>query len=196
MPDCAKVPPHLPEQRPPLDLSLAFPAALRPAATALSAAWDPDRNLHSHTVTFEGEQLTIPSRVYFNPNLIWQPADHSQRQQGIAWCLGTLHHSGYTREECVRKMLAAPQPWMAPFIVQLIGEYVVEIVQPIADALPTLAPDMQRALARFVRDNPRYLNTIDSRTISYWMYYMQTYPERAGYPGVRAVNYLRALAAG
>jgi hypothetical protein len=193
MPRAAKVP-AVPR---PLDLSLAFPAALRPTATALSAGWDPERKLYSHTVTFEGEQLTIPTRVYFDPNLLWQSQDRSQLQQGVAWCLGTRHHSGYVREGCLRKMLAAPQPWMAPFIVQLIGEYVVEIVQPIADALPGLAPDMQHALAAFVRDNPRYLNTIDSRTISYWRYYyLRAYPERAGYPGVRAVDYLRALAAG
>jgi len=192
MPRTAKVP-AAPR---PLDLSLAFPAALRPTVTALSAGWDPDRDLYSYSVTFEGEQLTIPSRVYFDLNLIWQHQGRSQLQQGIAWCLGTCHHSGYTREESVRHILAAPQPWMAPFIVQLIGDYVVEIVQPVADALPTLAPDMQHALAAFVRDNPRYLNTVDSRTISYWMYYMPTYPARAGYPGVRAVNYLRALAAG
>jgi hypothetical protein len=191
MPRAAKVP-AVPR---PLDLSLAFPAALRPAAAALSADWDPHRDLYSYSVTFKGERLTIPSRVYFDLNLIWQAAGRSQLQQGIAWCLGTRHHNGYVREECLSQMLAAPQPWMAPFIVQLIGEYVLEIVQSIADALPGLAPAMQHALAGFVRDNPRYLNTIDSRTISYWRYYMQAYPERASYPGARAVAWLRALAA-
>jgi hypothetical protein len=198
MPDCAKVPPHLPEQRPALDLSLAFPAALRPAVAALTAlpAWDPGHNVGAFDVMLNDELLSIPSRVYFFQSVLWDiGGERTPLERDIAWCLGTRHHSGRVREQCLRRMLAAPQPWMAPFIVQLIGEYVVEIVEPIATALPTFAPEMQAALAAFVRDNPRYLNTIDSRTVSYWMcYYLRQYPQRASYPGAVAVAYLRALA--
>jgi len=192
MPDCAKVL----VAPTPLDLSLAFPAALRPTVSALTAGWDSGAHRHyTYTVTLAGETLTIPSRVYYCQSVLWHiGGERTPLEHDIAWCLGTRHHSGYVREECLRRMLAAPQSWMAPFIVQLIGEYVVEIVDPIAVALPTLAPHMQAALAAFVRDNPRYLNTIDSRTVSYWMYYQREYPQRASYPGTVAMAYLRRLA--
>jgi hypothetical protein len=193
MPDCAKVL----AAPTPLDLSLAFPAALRPTVSALTAGWDSGAHRHySYTVTFAGETLTIPSRVYYFQGILWNiGGERTPLERDIAWCLGTRHHSGYVREECLRRMLAAPQPWMAPFIVQLIGEYVVEIVEPIAAALPTLAPEMQAALAAFVRDNPRYLKTIDSRAVNYWSYgYRHAYPQRAAYPGLVAVAYLRGLA--
>ena len=192
MPDCAKVR----AAPPPLDLSLAFPPALRHAAASLSAGagWDTDHWHTTYTVMFEGARLMIPWRLYCKQSVLWQREGRTPLEREIAWCLGSRHHSGYVREECLRRMLAAPHPWMTPFIVQLIGEYVVEIVEPIAQALPALAPEMQHALGAFVRDNPRYLNTIDSRVVSYWNYYKREYPQRADYPGARAVAWLRALA--
>lgn len=193
MPPCVK----MPAAPRPLDLSLAFPSALRPAAAALSRGWNPDEPLFSYTVMFEREALIIPSRVYFQQGVLWNiGGDRAPLERDIAWCLGTRHHSGYVREECLRRLLAAPQPWMVPFIVQLIGEYVVQIVEPIADALPAMAPEMQDAFAGFIRANPRYLQTIDSRAVNYWSIgYRTAYPDRADYPGIRAVAYLRALAA-
>lgn len=192
MPDCAKVR----TAPPPPDLSLAFPAALRRSAAALTVGWDTDHWHYTYTVTFGGDSLTVPSRIYVNQGLLWRDDGRRQLERDIACCLGTRHHSGYTREECLRRLLAAPKDWMVPFIVQLIGEYVVEIVEPIADALPGMAPEMQDAFADFIRTNPRYLQTIDSRVVSYWMsYYERAYPDQAGYPGRRAIEYLRTIAA-
>ena len=175
-----------------LDLTLAFPSALRPAVAALTAAdaWHPATRHYFYQVMLGGETLSIPSRVYFDPRLLWDDTGRSAEQRGFAWCLGTRHHNGYVREACVARLLAAPQGWMAPFIVHLVGEYVDQIVQRIDAALPVFAPEMRAALAGFVRDNARYLDTIERRTISYRPYPL---PASENYAGKRVVASLRAL---
>lgn len=176
-----------------LDLSLAFPTPLRAVAAALTApaCWHPEGRHYHYQVMLGGETLTIPSRIYVDPKLLWADSGRNTLERGIAWCLGTRHHNGYVREACLTRMLPTPQPWMAPFIVQLVGEYVDEIVQCIEAALPTFAPEMQAALAGFVRDNPRYLNTTESRTISYRPYRNNAF--LADYAGKCVVAWLRAL---
>lgn len=176
-----------------LDLSLAFPTPLRAVAAALTApaCWHPEGRHDHYQVMLGGETLTIPSRIYVDPEQLWADSGRGALERGIAWCLGTRHHNGYVREACLTRMLPAPQPWMAPFIVQLVGEYVDEIVQCIEAALPTFGPEMQSALAGFVRDNPRFLNTTESRTISYRPY--RNNALLADYAGKRVVAWLRAL---
>lgn len=201
MPDPAKVraahhdaatPTPLPGH-PALDLTLAFPAALRPAAAALTgaAAWHTESRHTTYQVVLGGETLTIPSRLYVAPGLPLDDAGRDATARGIAWCLGTRHHDGYLREACLARMLAAPQGFMAPFIVHLVGEYVIEIVQRIETALPGFAPGMRAALAAFVRENPRYLDTIERRTISYRFWGAP--PPLTDYPGKRVMALLRAL---
>ena len=178
---------------PALDLSLAFPAALRPAAAALtaSAAWRPEGLHYTYQVTLEGETLTIPVRLYFNPGLPLDDPGRSEIERGIASCLGTRHHDGHVREACLARLLAEPRGWMAPFIVHLVGEYVIEILQRVEAALPALDPDMRAALAGFVRENPGYLDTIERRTVSYR--FRGGPPPLLDYPGKRVIACLRAL---
>lgn len=178
---------------PALDLSLAFPAALRSAASALTgdAAWHSEHRHHVYQVMLDGQMLTIPWRLYFERGLPLDDAGRDATARGIAWCLGTRHHDGYLREECLARLLAAPQGWMAPFIVHLVGEYVIEIVQRIEAALPVLDADMRAALAAFVRENPAYLDTIKRRTVSYRFWGGP--PPLLDYPGKRVMACLRAL---
>lgn len=181
----------------PPDLPDAFPGALRADAEVLGAThvWRP-HTLHLHfVVVFAGERLTIPTRLYFEASLLGTNSGLDARQRAMLWCLGTRHHDGHVREQCLRHLLADLQEWMAPFVVHLIGEYVDEIIELIDAALATLDPRMGAAFARFARDNPRYIDTIERRTISYRP---ADYDKRSGrasdYPGARAVARLRQLA--
>ena len=181
----------------PPDLPDAFPGALRADAQALRATdvWRP-HSLHLHfVVVFASERLTIPTRLYFDASLLGTNSCLDARQRAMLWCLGTRHHDGHVREQCLRHLLADLQDWMAPFVVHLIGEYVHEIIALIDAALATLDPPMGAAFARFARDNPRYIDTIERRTISYRP---AEYDRRSGrlpdYPGARAVARLRQLA--
>ncbi|MBQ5949244.1 hypothetical protein [Massilia sp. ST3] len=78
-----------------------------------------------------------------------------------------------------------------PYILQLAGEYVVEIVDDIARAIASrdAAP-----LAAFVRENPDYMATLERRIMSYWScHHRHAYPERPDYPGFRLAACLRRL---
>lgn len=69
-----------------------------------------------------------------------------------------------------------------------MGEYVIEIVEHIANSIEIL----DRALyANFVRENRKLMQTLRQRAASYWdLYYRWSYPELSSYP---AVAFLREL---
>lgn len=183
----APCPPALPD---------AFPRALRVDAQALQAmdVWHPHPSHLHFIVALADEKLAIPTRLYFDASLLAAIGHLNARQRAMLWCLGTRHHDGHVREACLRHLLPHLQDWMVPFVVQLIGEYVHEIIKLIDAALITLDPCMQTAFAHFARDNPRYIDTIEQRTISYRP---ADYDSRSGrsrdYPGARAVARLRQL---
>ena len=82
---------------------------------------------------------------------------------------------------------------MPPFVVQLLGEYVVQIADGIAQGLPGLDP---AAYQRFAADNPPFLDLTCRRGVSYWEYYCSgrhPFPEApifqfAEYPSFRVLK--------
>ncbi len=58
----------------------------------------------------------------------------------LALSLGTRHSDGRIREECLRQIVAVDRPWVAPFVVQLLGEYVIKIVEVIAATIHEHGP--------------------------------------------------------
>jgi hypothetical protein len=88
-----------------------------------------------------------------------------------------------------RDILVEVQPRSAPFVVALIGEYVVEILLDIESAM---SPRLSRALADFIAANPCYWETTKRRITSYWdVYYRRTYG-RSVYVGFRLIDQLEA----
>ena len=173
----------------------AFPAALAGTVAQLLPALA-DGQLHAPVWPFsvcqDGEALRIPSRTYYDSERLLActrlPGD-----AGIAMCLGTRHHDGHLREACARQLLLQDRAWTVPFVVHLCGEYVLEIIEVIGGVLPAWNA---QALARYLRDNPAYVDTLERRSISYWScYYRRRYPVWEDYPGRRAMVALRALAA-
>ncbi len=78
-----------------------------------------------------------------------------------------------------------------PFVVHLCGEYVLEIIEVIGAVLPAWNA---ATLARYLGENPAYVDTLERRTISYWScYYREQYPVWGDYPGRRTMAALRAL---
>ena len=80
-------------------------------------------------VRIAGEQLRIPHRIYsVEPKSVsWK--NLSRRQALILNALYTRHHDGHVREKHVELIVDAEEPWLPPFVIQMLGEYVVEIVQ-------------------------------------------------------------------
>ncbi|WP_156374161.1 hypothetical protein [Cellulomonas sp. Leaf334] len=80
----------------------------------------------------------------------------------MAAAVHTRSHDGWVRQRALRRLLSAPvvAPWMTPFVVQLVGEYVVQIVDDIAEALPDVGVPgsvHQAAFGRYLVENPEVL---------------------------------------
>lgn len=168
-----------------------FPAALQPAALDLLRTLcvaDLAPAMQGFTVLVQGEKLSAPYRVYYEPaNLRSAIAGSTGDTRMLALCLGSRHWDGYIREECVRELVAVGRPWVVPFVVQLIGEYVVEIVEAAAATVISDASSAQ--FADFVRENPAFMATTRRRVTSYWAcYYRSRFPALQSYPAFVALE--------
>ncbi|MFI9561455.1 hypothetical protein [Nonomuraea endophytica] len=166
----------------------AFPAALADDVCAVTQTV-PEAHLQpagSCSAWVDGEQLTIPYRLYNREPDEDLGANLSAVQAKILHCLYTRHHDGRVRQRHLGQIIDATDPWIAPFVVQLIGEYVLDIVISIKDGLADLdlrgSPHHQ-AYGRFAADNPAFLFLTSQRVASYWdRYYRNRFPHRI-YPG-------------
>ncbi|WP_367344855.1 hypothetical protein [Stenotrophomonas bentonitica] len=144
-------------------------------------------------VQVKGLPLRFPARVYYAEEDVREGCRAGGVVAQVALCMGTRHHDGYLRQQCVRDLLPAEEPWMVPFVLQLLGEYVVEISEHI-DAAITDPPPAR--YVEFAAENPRYIQRLRQQATSYWNeYYRRTYPNRLEYPALRALARLGDLTA-
>ncbi|KPN93462.1 hypothetical protein [Pseudomonas nunensis] len=129
-----------------------------------------------------GEELVIPYRIYDQGYEV--VFDHLTETQSILYsCLLTRHHDGHMRQRHLERILSVREPWVVPFVVQLMGEYVIQILETVEAHLPTLDPALY---GRFIRDNQVYFQTTHARMISYWdCYYRRLYKYPSEYVGFR-----------
>ena len=172
----------------------AFPAALAGTVAQLLPVLSSGQ-LHAPSAPFDvhqdGRLLRIPVRTHDARERLLACAALPGDAGVIALCLGTRHHDGHVREACARQLLLQERAWTVPFVVHLCGEYVLEIVEAIGAALPAWNT---QALARYLRENPAYVDTLERRSISYWScYYRGRHPAWDSYPGRRTMAALRAL---
>ncbi len=142
---------------------------------------------------FDDQDLTVPYRVYYDPGRLWALVDRSdQFQRSVALSLGSRHWDGHVREECVRRLLPSGERWAVPFVVCLLGEYVIEIVDLIAGAFDGLDAT---ALADFARANPAFMATTRNRATSYWNErFRQRFPNRQRYPALAMLTEIERMA--
>lgn len=183
----------------------AFPSTLRAVADEVAAVVVPGQSHAPVSVTevVVGDELVlIPHRLYDDVSL--SARFGTGRAATVAACLRTRHHDGRVRQRAVRELLAgdaALEPWVVPYVVLLVGEYVVEIVEDVAAALTDLDVDgsvQRRAYGRALAQNPELVRLTSARAVSYWdCYYRARYPQLDAYPGRRLAEALaRAAAAG
>ena len=162
----------------------AFPAHVTAEVAAVIPALS-DYQQHppsdAFTVLVQGERLDVPYRVYYRESQVLKGAELPGTQGHVALCLGTRHHDGFLREKCVRQVIAVEQPWVVPFVTQLVGEYVLQIRQVVEHELPNLNALMY---GEFLDANAALHGTISRRAVSYWnAYYGRRYPKRKHCPG-------------
>ncbi len=179
-------------------LTCAFPDALerevRAAVRVLpKARFSP---VGSFRVTVGDDRVTIPGRIY-NPEVSPRRLEGlTPLQRTILHCLYTRHHDGFVRQHHLTQVIGSLEPWVLPYVVHLVGEYVLEIVTGIGAELGDLdVPGSLagRAYGRFLADNPRFCTLVQQRVASYWAcYHRGEFPRLADYPGHRLITAMRA----
>jgi hypothetical protein len=189
-------------------LVCAFPVRLRTAAANVvsllpASELEPAGNIAASNrrtypeLRLEGEPLSIPYRVY-NAEPERLVLEHLDDQHAlVVSCIYTRHHDGFIRQECVSRILRSEDPCVIPFVVQLLGEYVLEICADIErfvrESLPS-RPTMRHEFATFLAENPYYAALMEQRATSYWsVYYRRRHPSRQTYPGLSALDALRKV---
>lgn len=146
-------------------------------------------------IVVDGERLVIPYRQYDRP-LSASGLDPLARLMWLAWF--TRSNDGEVRQAAVRGLFERPENWVAPFIIQLLGEYVIEISTDIAAFVDTTVigdAAWTEVFRTFWAENPRFIELSRARAASYWSeYYRHQVFNQAEFPGVRTLNTLGKLA--
>ncbi|OQQ20624.1 hypothetical protein B0675_24690 [Streptomyces sp. M41(2017)] len=181
-------------------LTTAFPSELASDAEAVLAVM-PASRLQPHasfSVVVADQHVYIPGRLYHDEPPTDAVASLSSRQRQLLHCLYSRHCDGVVRQRHLEKIVASTDPWVVPFVVQLVGEYVVEILVVICDELRDLATPGTRghlAYGQFIVNNPAFFARTQRRVVSYWScYYRGTYAIFRGYPGCTLLDLLRSAA--
>lgn len=168
-----------------------FPSCLEQEAKALDhvIGCQPSVAIHrSIEVRVGKEELIIPYRIYHQG---YEGAfDHLTETQSILYsCLLTRHHDGHVRQRQLERILSVNESWIVPFVFQLTGEYVIQILEAVEAHLPKFDPELY---GRFIRDNQAYFQTTQTRMISYWdCYYRRLYKYPSDYVGCRVLAKFR-----
>ncbi|MDR0235598.1 hypothetical protein [Acinetobacter sp.] len=134
--------------------------------------------------------IKIPARIYINAVQSFEFQNFPLIQRQILWCIFTRHHNGFVRQKALEKLLQQNlEYFMTPFIFQLLGEYVAEILKIIE---PHLNENNQNKWSDFILENPQYFQITQSRIISYWNeYYRSSYPDFKNYIGHQILTKLK-----
>lgn len=175
--------------------SQAFPFGLaslaNEAASQLSPFIDDTYRRRSEAIDVMGQTIAIPRRLHFMG--LSAGSDALDPLNPASRCLVTRATDGHLRQHALRSVIDHQSPWVAPFVLMLLGEYVIEIVEDIRDALPDLD---QSVYANFVRENRQTVQRLRARATSYWdAYHRQRYPQKRDYPGLQALHQMEIWAA-
>ena len=175
-------------------LSEAFPAKYLPttmvAGMSVAGRLYPRQWIERFSVQVDFQTVFIPMRLHISPD--WLVSTETAEVRCFVNALETRSNDGFERQRAARKLLENLRPWGAPFILALIGEYVVEILQDISNIM---THEGEQELSSFIRNNELFWNTIKQRVMSYWNVYYRS-NSRDGYVGFELVNRLEAVAFG
>lgn len=149
-----------------------------------------------YAVRFNNDILSISYRIYFNEPDPIAVRKLTETQRKILNCIYLKHHNGYIRQHQLEALAGLNEDWLIPHTLDLLGDYVLEILQ-ILDRVIT--DDNILYYRAFIKDNPKYWQRIVSRMTSYWNRYYRwdgvgnrkgAFPDFANYPGKQIVERL------
>ncbi|VVD68451.1 hypothetical protein PPN31114_00476 [Pandoraea pneumonica] len=164
-------------------LTKAFPESLRSEVGVVSNLMRSYKiGSHGLAVMVGGQSLQIPYRVYYAPDESLF-ANLNDVQSVMYACMLTRNPDGYVRQRQVQRLAESSAPWVAPFVAQLCGEYVIEILSAVEASIPSMDHAVYGA---FFRENPQFFRATRDRMISYWdCYYRSRYQRASDYVGFR-----------
>lgn len=165
----------------------AFPSALKDDVAVVSGifagAGSASSVASSPALSIGEGQIEVPYRIYSpepSPDAFGELSD---TQNAILACLMTRHHSGYIRETWAVRLSKHPESWTAPFLAQLPGDYVIQIVAGIE---PMLTAEWIALCQEFAALNPDFAKRLSQRIATYWdIYYRGVFPKFRDYPAYR-----------
>ncbi|MFG3716293.1 hypothetical protein ACGF8D_00610 [Streptomyces massasporeus] len=144
------------------------------------------------------EAVAIPYRIYQDELPVDVVCSLATVQQAILHCLYSRHCDGLVRQRHLEQIVSSDELWVVPFVVQLAGEYVLEILESIQHGLsdlPTKRSTQRLAFGDFIARNPGFFARTERRVVSYWScYYRRKFPVFDTYPGCHLLELLRAAA--
>lgn len=148
---------------------------------------------NEQTVFLNGEVLKIPSRVYFNEPQADYQNNLTTLQKKILNCIYLRHHNGFVRQKRLEKLLDSTDYFVIPYTFQLLGEYVIEILEVLDRHINDKTKD---EYVKFINENKKYWQQTESRMISYWNEYYRRpkFPKLKGYIGKQIVDRIKANA--
>lgn len=142
------------------------------------------------TIKLSNQCIGLLHRIYHDISMHYDFSNFSLMQRQILWCIFTRHHDGFVRQLVIEKLLNYPlEYFMMPFIFQLLGEYVQEILKVIT---PFINKENQDLFIQFILENPQYFQTTEKRIVSYWNeYYRDRYTKFEDYIGAEILHKLK-----
>ncbi|MFD5794242.1 hypothetical protein ACFWIO_12015 [Streptomyces diastatochromogenes] len=179
------------------DLAAAFPQRLagevRAVLAVMPEAWSAPMSPFS--VDVGDEAVAIPYRIYQDEPPVDVVCSLTAVQRAILHCLYSRHSDGLVRQRHLEQLVGSEEPWVVPFVVQLVGEYVLEILEAIQHGLSGMTSVQHLRYGDFIAQNPAFFARTERRVVSYWScYYRWRFPIFGTYPGCHLLELLRAAA--
>jgi hypothetical protein len=143
-----------------------------------------DTLIHSNEqlVSLDKEELKIPYRLYFKEPSPGKEKVLTDLQKTILNCVYLRHHNGFIRQKRLERLVDKTEYFVVPFVFQLLGEYVMEILEVLEKHINPLTIDNY---VKFISENQKYWAQTESRMISYW----NEYYRRPMYPSYLPPKY-------
>lgn len=138
-------------------------------------------------VKADGEQLSIPYRIYTEPFPDSEIGRLPVHFIALAAAWFSRHNDGRVRERSLRAINSYEPEWILSYVVPLCGEYVLPILDLVWDRRDRFSSS---TLASWLCQNSVFYATIRRRVVSYWnCYYRPETPDFSRYVGKRLIDF-------
>jgi hypothetical protein len=126
-----------------------------------------ENGIHSENVEIKllSETIVLTGRICFAEPKPELENNLTDTQKQILNCIYTRHFDGYIRERRLKNLLNIDHEWILPFKLQLLGEFVIEILFELDNHITDKNIKLYKQLTL---DNKKYWQQIKSRMVSWW----------------------------